>query len=470
MVDFANSNLCGASKELNDVLTKLADAKAEIENKLDDPASTAAAAFLASQNDLTALTAKLQTVVIPTAPRLNLQAEILGLLSQVPGSVGYAAALAKLSLEFKDDIEAKGLTLETLVSLSAAASDAICKVVPNLEKEAGSTEPAVEKPPAVKKPDKPAETEAPAKVNQNPAVETKTKEIEEKTIEYKVTETPPTEDTGAFTVSESTETVSVSQTETTGGGSTIRTSEPVKVSTPEPETNIANPKTDGFIHRTIRHSEKIKFENLKISGDKITITGLEEKPHMVLAISIYPGSNANFLVQPKDPRINASFNQPMTKDEYNKLNSIWIKANKPPYYESDFGNHWITILGNHYALEEDGPGLDEGTDPAKINSDGSVTVTSFQGVPDGNHPGNITSVPYLKIRKKNLDRKTNIYKSVYFYVNKGTGDPKGSTGYFFRNENRQTQKDIFLNRRYKGFAAQIDYLFMDSYDPNKKTT
>ena len=136
MVDFANSNLCGASKELNDVLTKLADAKAEIENKLDDPASTAAAAFLASQNDLTALTAKLQTVVIPTAPRLNLQAEILGLLSQVPGSVGYAAALAKLSLEFKDDIEAKGLTLETLVSLSAAASDAICKVVPNLEKEA----------------------------------------------------------------------------------------------------------------------------------------------------------------------------------------------------------------------------------------------------------------------------------------------------------------------------------------------
>ena len=76
MVDFANGNLCGASKELNDVLSKLADAKAEIVNKIDAAASEAAAKFAEEQNEINALTAKLQTVVIPKIPKLNLQAEI----------------------------------------------------------------------------------------------------------------------------------------------------------------------------------------------------------------------------------------------------------------------------------------------------------------------------------------------------------------------------------------------------------
>ena len=35
MVDFANSNLCGASIELNNVLSKLDEAKAEIKAKLE---------------------------------------------------------------------------------------------------------------------------------------------------------------------------------------------------------------------------------------------------------------------------------------------------------------------------------------------------------------------------------------------------------------------------------------------------
>ena len=132
MVDFANGNLCGASKELNDVLSKLADAKAEIVNKIDAAASEAAAKFAEEQNEINALTAKLQSVVIPKIPKLNLQAEISSLLSQVPGSVAYAVAAAKIALEFKKDIEAKGLTLDTLVAASAVASDLICKVVPNL--------------------------------------------------------------------------------------------------------------------------------------------------------------------------------------------------------------------------------------------------------------------------------------------------------------------------------------------------
>ena len=102
MVDFSNGNLCGASIELNNVLSKLVDAKTEIESKMDDPASTAAAAFQASQNEINALTSKLQTLEISPLSKLNLQSEIESLLSQVPGSVGYAIALAKITLEFKD--------------------------------------------------------------------------------------------------------------------------------------------------------------------------------------------------------------------------------------------------------------------------------------------------------------------------------------------------------------------------------
>ena len=149
MVDFANGNLCGVTIELNNVLSKLDEAKAEIKSKLDELASTATEAFLAKNNELSTLKSKLQTIEIPTVPKLNLQAEITSLLSQASGSAAYAVALAKVASEFKTDIEAKGLTLESLVTAAATASDLVCSVIPNLEKEAGSTAAAIEKPVAV---------------------------------------------------------------------------------------------------------------------------------------------------------------------------------------------------------------------------------------------------------------------------------------------------------------------------------
>ena len=194
MVDFSVPNLCGASLELNDVLSKLADAKADAKAKLDEAASTAAAAFDEAQNELAGLKDKLQSIEIPTLPKLNLQSEITSLLSQVPGSVGYAVALAKIGVEFKDDIESKGLTLETLVSAAAVSSDLICSVVPNLEKDSGSTEPAVEKPVAVKQAAVAAIAEDVSVVKQNENVETKVIENKEKTEAYKVGTTPPTSD------------------------------------------------------------------------------------------------------------------------------------------------------------------------------------------------------------------------------------------------------------------------------------
>ena len=74
MVDFTNSNLCGASKEMNDVFKKLDEAASEIESKIDSLASEAKAAFEEAQNELNSLTAQLQSIEIPELPKLNLQA------------------------------------------------------------------------------------------------------------------------------------------------------------------------------------------------------------------------------------------------------------------------------------------------------------------------------------------------------------------------------------------------------------
>jgi hypothetical protein len=71
MVDFKIPNLCGASPELNDVLSKLADAKADAKAKLNEAASTAAAAFGAAQDELAGLKNKLQSIEIPTLPQVK---------------------------------------------------------------------------------------------------------------------------------------------------------------------------------------------------------------------------------------------------------------------------------------------------------------------------------------------------------------------------------------------------------------
>jgi len=116
MVDFANANLCGASPELNDVLSKFEDAKADITAKLDASASAASAAFGEARNELEGLKNKLQTIEIPAIPKLNLQAEIASLTSLVPATPSFISALAKVKLEFEDDIKGAGLDLDTLVA------------------------------------------------------------------------------------------------------------------------------------------------------------------------------------------------------------------------------------------------------------------------------------------------------------------------------------------------------------------
>ena len=121
MVDFTNANLTGAVPELNDVLSKLAAAKSEIINKLDEVASEAVAAFDEAQNELNSLTDKLQSIEIPPLPKLNLQSELKGIASLVPGSPAFIQSLAKIKSEFGSDLDVAGLELGSLVKDAASA-------------------------------------------------------------------------------------------------------------------------------------------------------------------------------------------------------------------------------------------------------------------------------------------------------------------------------------------------------------
>jgi len=121
MVDFSNLNLCGASTELNNVLLKLEDARANIIANLNEDAAAATAAFAEKKNELVGLVNELQTIEIPTLPVLNLQAEVKNLTSLVPDSPVFLSTLAKIKSEFGDDLTAIGLELDDLVE-SAVAS------------------------------------------------------------------------------------------------------------------------------------------------------------------------------------------------------------------------------------------------------------------------------------------------------------------------------------------------------------
>jgi len=203
MVDFLNANLCGASPELNDVLSKLDDAKADILAKINESASAAAAAFGEARNELEELKNKLQTIEIPAIPKLNLQAEIANLVSLVPGSPSFLSALAKLKLEFENDIKAAGLDLGTLIADATKAITGggdLCALVPNLEKAAGSTDAATTKPAAVTQAAAKAISEAPSVIKQNVNVKKRVEKNKEKVESFTVTSTLPTADFGAFTI------------------------------------------------------------------------------------------------------------------------------------------------------------------------------------------------------------------------------------------------------------------------------
>jgi len=428
MVDFKIPNLCGASPELNDVLSKLADAKADAKAKLNEAASTAAAAFGEAQNELAGLKDKLQSIEIPTLPKLNLQAEISGLASQIPGTPSFLSALAKIKTEFGDDIKSAGLELDSLVSdatKSISGGGDVCALVPNLEKESGSTEPAVQKPIAPKQAAVPAVTEAASVSNDNANVAVTVAENKEKTESYKVTKTLPTKDTGSFVVATETKKISVKETVIT-------------VST-DKKSNVAT-KEAPFMSERKWATERLSISNVEISGDSLIIKNLKHKPTLVKTVYVHPTANeanAKLLVLPKDDLIKLG-RKIATKEEWKAVNAAWKKEKKPPYYKSRNGPHMAEIVYG---------GLDASASSPSISSDGSVTILSPDIIPKSNHPGNIKGVVGYKLPKR--------FRLPGEIVE--TKKWRGPSG------NGATDKS--RNRRFRGYAVYIEYEYLGIYKP-----
>ena len=428
MVDFSIPNICGASPELNDVLSKLADAKADAKAKLNEAASTAAAAFGEAQNELAGLKDKLQTIEIPTLPKLNLQAEISGLASQIPGTPSFLSALAKIKTEFGDDIKSAGLELDSLVSdatKSISGGGDVCALVPNLEKESGSTEPAVQKPIAPKQAAVPAVTEAASVSNDNANVAVTVAENKEKTESYKVTKTLPTKDTGSFVVATETKKISVKETVIT-------------VST-DKKSNVAT-KEAPFMSERKWATERLSISNVEISGDSLIIKNLKHKPTLVKTVYVHPTANeanAKLLVLPKDDLIKLG-RKIATKEEWKAVNAAWKKEKKPPYYKSRNGPHMAEIVYG---------GLDASASSPSISSDGSVTILSPDIIPKSNHPGNIKGVVGYKLPKR--------FRLPGEIVE--TKKWRGPSG------NGATDKS--RNKRFRGYAVYIEYEYLGIYKP-----
>ena len=433
MVDFANGNLCGASKELNDVLSKLANAKSEIVSKIDAAASEAAAKFAAEQNELNALTAKLQTVVIPKIPKLNLQAEISSLLSQAPGTIAYTVALAKIALEFKDDIEAKGLTLDTLVAASAVASDLICKVVPNLEKEAGSLDPAKELPAAVKQADLPAAVEAASKVWQNPDIEKKTKELVDKVANFKTTAIPPTVDTPKFKLVPS----SLIKTLSVGAPAGAQ---PVAVppSTAAERTNYA----PGTMCSGFAAKKATIGEYFSVSGDRGTKLVMSEG-NCQLPLKHKPaGGKFKVMIYP-----GANYSKKYIEEGFLKGLGLTEKSsdeNKQFYYNNSRGRHGAWVI--YYPK-------DQGMDTRSNWSVFGNTFIFYPPVALSDHPGNIDSGGYYAWDDPDL------FSCMGYEPLMGDKIMKTSN---------KKRSDAKLNKKMKGYAVAIIYDYLEKYDPDYK--
>ena len=417
MVDFSIPNICGASPELNDVLSKLADAKADAKAKLDEAASTAAAAFGEAQNELAGLKDKLQSIEIPTLPKLNLQAEIAGLASQIPGTPSFLSALAKIKTEFEGDIKAAGLELDSLVSdatKTILGGGDICALVPNLEKESGSTEPAVQKPIAPKQAAAPAVTEAASVSNDNATVTAAVAENKEKTEAYAVTNKAPTEDSGAITIVKSDQKIK----SPAGGDVNVAPAGSGKTFSPD----------GGMPNRRASMTEKLKLSQITNLGKdgsfgerfsmKVT---LKNQPIDKILIHLHFGDTMkNFLIVPEEGSTNAK--------------TIGT------YYNSYYGQHmfsWISTAANS-----------TGSQNIKLNGK-ELIFSSPASLAD--HPGNIVSVDNEILNVKGTFRCYGSHpKSVLIGGVFGPG---------------RFLSDKSLNKEFGGFAAVIQYVYLDNYDP-----
>jgi len=423
MVDFANSNLCGASPSMNDVFKKLDEAAADIESNIDAAASEATAAFASAQNELNSLTAKLQSIEIPQLPKLNLQAEIKSLSELIPGTPAYISSLATITKEFGADLEAAGKDLGTLISdgLSAITSGGnICNVVPNIEKEAGSTNPATEKATNVLQAATPPTTETVSKVTQNATVSETVTENKAKVESYAVTNAPPTEDSGAIKVVKAEKTIKTP----TGGEAKVVQPGSGKNFTPD----------GGMTNRKSKIREKFSLSQItKLGKDgnfgelfSLKVT-LKNQPSGMILISLYLGDNMKkLLVVPEEGSTN--------------------QKTIGTHYRSYYGPHmyaWINTAGN-------------GTGSQNVKVNGKELIFSMPGSLLEDHPGNIVAVDNEILNVKGA------FRCFGRFPESVRKDSVFGPGRFIDYGDK-------LNKVFGGYAAIITYEYNENYDPGPST-
>jgi|MDTC01.2.fsa_nt_gb hypothetical protein len=439
MVDFSNPNICGASPELNSVLEKLNTEKLDVKNKLDEAASTAAAAFKEAKDELAGLKDKLQTIEIPTLPKLNLQAEIKSLTSQIPGTPSFISSLAKIEQEFGDDLKSSGLSLDTLVSdatKAIAGGGDPCALVPNLEKQAGSTEPSVQKPAPVKQAAKPAEPETASKAKQNLNVEVKMAKLANKASSFFTGSVPPTSDTSAFKFPSP----NIIKNISVGGAPMPAVVAPTNSSertnyVPKEKAGIAYKKAKklrGFaIDPTIPRSNGKFFEKLVLAEDGYYEATLGHKPTKIKLISIFPGENFTREL------IDSSMAKRIGLTEPSSI------ANKQFYYRGYHGRHQAVLYVNG----------SKGVIAPRTNIAvfGNV-VRFFSPIKLSTHPGDIDSGGYV-FEEDNPET---------FALRPSSGDPMNPR--ITSGPNRYS--DVKGNKKYKGGSCLIAYEYLENYDPD----
>ena len=434
MVDFTNSNLCGASKEMNDVFKKLDEAASEIESKIDSLASEAKAAFEEAQNELNSLTAQLQSIEIPELPKLNLQAEIKGLSELTPGTPAYISNLANITKEFGADLAASGKDLDSLINtgLSAITSGGnICEAIPNIEKEAGSTNPATEKAAEVLQAAVAPETETVSTVTQNASVTEQTEEIEVDVAEaqtpLKTEATPLEEDAGAYSMVPEEQVKTIS----TPAGETKVVSK--KVEKAEDRKNVApKSKSDGFTHMSVLKIEHFSSEDQFGSFD----------------LAINDNGQTEIELELKNVPIDGTikiYQYNLFETEVTTYETTSIGADGKPIlgYKERYGIHGEIILWQSKSR------FGQFEDVARITSlVGKKLIFQSPYSVEDDHPGDLESI-ILRGKGKRLS----IFKSSM----KGPKDA---------GHNR---RDKSLNRKFKGKLFTVTYKYRDNYDPETST-
>ena len=261
MANLKVPNLCGASPEFNSIQTEF---EKLITSGLDGLESDASTLSSTMGTDITSLETELRALVpaLPALPNVNLQSLITSLSTLTPGTFAYTQLLADITTDFGTELTAGGYTLDTLVTKALAGIQGggdLCSTVPNFElPAAGGT--AKEKSVESKQATIDSEEEKKSTVVKNAnltadkeAVEARvaTMQVEGESEDADVVKgtitatTPPTENTGAYKVTDESSKV-------TYDGNAI------EVTTPA-EQNRKNISTKGLAKRKAKITEHFKL-------------------------------------------------------------------------------------------------------------------------------------------------------------------------------------------------------------------